>query len=153
MKHILPLLLAICPLLSAAEPPMEPSPSQVLAEVKRATRCKIEYAESAVRPKVIIELPEARAAQVLDLLAQMEPADGKMNDVICIYFDPNAVFPTIIVTTPEGKELHINVLDIGYSDSTKPRYYRDLFKLPRPQLYRLEALVSPEANRDLIPRG
>lgn len=147
MKRSLPLLLALCPLVPAAEPPMEPPPSQVLAEVKRA---KIEYEESAVRPKVIIELPEDRAAQVLALLAQMEPADGKMNDGISIYFDPEAVFPTIIVTTPEGEELHINVLNIGYSDSTKPRYYRDLFKLPRPLLYRLEALVRPEANLDLI---
>ena len=150
MKRILPLLLALCPLVPAAEPPMEPPPSQVLAEVKRATRCKIEYARSAVRPKVIIELPEARAAQVLALLAQMEPADGKMNGGVDIYFGPNAVFPTIIVTTPEGEELRINVMDIGYSDSTEPRYYRDLFKLPRLLLYRLEALVRPEANLDLI---
>lgn len=151
MKRILPLLLALCPLVSAAVPPMDPPPSQVLAEVKTATRCKIEYANYRFTT-VEIELPQKKEAEVLALLAQMEPVDDEPDWEVDIDWDDEVIFETLIITTPEGKKQRIDMLDIGYSGSEEPLYDWDFFKLPRPQLDRLEELVSPEDNLDIIHR-
>lgn len=151
MKRILPLLLALCPLVPAAVPPMDPPPSQVLAEVKRATRCKIEYADYRFTT-VEIELPQEKEAEVLALLAQMEPVDDEPDWEVDIDWDDEVIFETLIITTPEGKKQRIDMLDIGYSGSEEPLYDWDFFKLPRPQLDRLLELVSPEDNLDIIHR-